>query len=248
MFEDSIKNGVGIVLTTIKGREDLFEITLKSIVENAGRPFRLVVVCNEDQKAIKIALKNKNLCEAILFKTNDNGFSYSLNMGLNYFKTISEFYKINEPDIIGYSCDDLFYGEDWLTKTLNMWEDIDYKCLKVGIISPHNSSKMEEQIKIERDMGDYYLTNYASGTVYLFKRTWLAKLRPNGLLMTERHIGQEDWDLLLKNKSLGYKCAMLKENVVKHLGQVSSWGNDGNIKHLDVTDEELKELKKEYGS
>lgn len=231
---------VGMVLTTYgNSRAKHFKATLESM-KLGGLPLRIVVVCNEAPDATTIALQND--VEAILYKTKDSGFSHSINMGLNYFKTTSVCHDIQTPIYVGYSCDDILYKEGWLAETMRMWQDIDDSYTKAGIISPHDSTQMERQIKVKQDRGFYYFTNYASGTVYLIKWSWLNKLMPNGLLSTAQHIGQEDWDLLLANEKQGYGCAILKKGWATHFGLESMWNNSGNVLSQEVTREEYDRI------
>jgi len=123
------------IFITYKDREELFEKSLKSFIENTPRDlYRLTIVCDNGRIPHVLAVNDYagttylSMVDHILVHKDNLGLGPSINQALGHIDVLNRYYADDTSpdndrvtDFICYCQDDLLYSPKWLEKMLSFF-------------------------------------------------------------------------------------------------------------------------------
>lgn len=137
---------IDLFITTF-GRKELFEQSLKSLLNNTKRElFRLTIVVDGAGEHKYAPLSD--VADTVIINKDNLGLGVSINSALAHIKMINEYQDNNQKNFICMVQDDVIYSPGWLEKLVKVY-GLFGKKHNIGFVSGHNAPEHETTGKIQ---------------------------------------------------------------------------------------------------
>lgn|SRR3990167_889433 len=197
-----------------KSRSEMLKMTLDSLAQNTNYPAEIIVVDNggdPDDSDYLVDMTRKGIINTYVRNKNNLYFGFAWNQAA----------RLATGDYLCFTCNDLFFKENWLKTTIEpLLKYPEKKLIATPIITPDKDNDKYMRGKLD----EYRLNSMAGSNCMLMSRATYTEM---GELSTNR-VASYLW--YAKMKLWGYLMVATPENMAEHLAHAGGVNFKADIK------------------